>query len=103
MSGKIFDWDKAVEIIRDRKIINCSAGLLEDWGNTADNIFKDGKPLLDTWAYLGSYWATPGIEWEERGETIMVKCFKETESSTFEKPWPQRCLDSLGIEQDVDS
>lgn len=60
---RIFDWDKAAQMIRDRDAEDASAGLSEDWGATGGPIWTAGKPVSseDTYVYLASTWATPSI------------------------------------------
>ena len=57
----VFDWNKAVEIIKDRNLQNCAAGLDGDFGYTAGIILSDGKPYTDDYTYLASTWAKPQL------------------------------------------
>ena len=66
---KIFDWNKAAELIREHKPQEASAGLIEDWGYTGGVIFEDGEAVTDRYTYLQSIWATPylvmdGVKYE---------------------------------------
>jgi len=71
---KVFDWDKAVDLLIEHKAQTAVAGLQSDLEWTAGTIFKDGKPLLepgdlDGLPYLASIWAIPvlvvdGTEYE---------------------------------------
>lgn len=71
---KVFDWDKAVDLLIEHKAKTAVAGLQCDLEWTAGMIFKDGKPLLkpgdlDGPPYLASIWAIPvlivdGTEYE---------------------------------------
>jgi len=67
---RVFDWNKAAEIIRNQQARHAGAGLSGDWGLTGGDIFRDGKPVPkeDTYVYLSSNWATPELEVD--GETI---------------------------------
>ena len=61
---KVFDWDKAVDLLIEHKAQTAWAGLQHDLEWTAGTIFKDGKPLLepgdlDGPPYLASIWAIP--------------------------------------------
>lgn len=56
---KVFDWDRAAQLIKDRKPKEAIAGLSEDWFWTARTIFFDGKPVIHGGTYLASTWATP--------------------------------------------
>lgn len=90
---KVFDWDKAAQLILERKPSVVSAGLAGDWEYTGDEIYRDGKPLSqeETYTFLASTWATPEIDID--GE--VSDCFKmqsETpgwDSDTF---WPETAL-----------
>lgn len=71
---KVFDWNKAVDLLIDHQAQTAVAGLRHDLEWTAGTIFKDGKPLLepgnvDGVTYLASIWAIPvlivdGTEYE---------------------------------------
>lgn len=58
---KVFDWDRALEIFKERGIKYASAGLMEDLACTTGEILRDGKLITDSYTYLGSTWATPVI------------------------------------------
>lgn len=57
----VFDWDKAVSIIKERNLKNCGAGLKSDFEWTAGMILVDGKPYTEDYTYLASTWATPQL------------------------------------------
>jgi hypothetical protein len=67
---KVFDWDKAVDIILSRNPQHADAGLVEDWSWTAGSIYEYGKPVSkeDYYAHLCSTWATPVLRIDD--ETI---------------------------------
>lgn len=68
----VFDWNKAAEIIKDRKPKVASAGLCGDWEYTGGIIYEDGKIVTDSYTYLASTWAIPELDVD--GETI--SCYK---------------------------
>lgn len=93
--GKVFDWDKAAQIIKERKPESADAGLMEDWFWTADCIYENGKPLTEgSSAWLASFWATPVLK--INSEIIM--CYK-TDSEAPEwsacTNWPESALQIL--------
>ena len=95
---KVFDWDEAARLIKAAKPKKASAGLAEDWGWTGGLIFSKGRPVLDSYTYLASIWATPVLEMD--GE--IISCFKlEPELSEHQKKWdsktkwPKSALDIL--------
>ena len=97
---KIFDWDKAAEIIRDRKPILAIAGLKEDMEWTSGAIYQDGEPIYDYYTYLASTWATPilQIQAEENAELEDIPCYRmasEVPHWNAETKWPQSALDIL--------
>lgn len=93
---KVFDWDKAAQIIKDRGCKNASAGLRGDWEYTGGDILEDGAIPNYHYTYLASTWATPELEVD--GE--IIDCYKmqsETEgwdSGTF---WPESARKILGL------
>lgn len=86
----VFDWNRAAEIIKERKVKNASAGLSGDWSYTGGRILENGSPVSreDTCVYLASTWAVPELEID--GDVF--PCYKmqsETpnwDSSTY---WPE--------------
>lgn len=57
----VFDWDKAAELIRERRPKRAEAGLSGDWEYTGGVIYEDGLPVRDDYTYLASTWATPEL------------------------------------------
>ena len=88
---KVFDWDEAARIIKNRNINTVSAGLMEDWDYTSGLILVEGViPEKDkTYTYLSSNWATPVLSFDD--ETF-IDCYKmqsevpDWNSDTF---WPE--------------
>jgi len=100
---KVFDWDKAANIIKDKIKIydgawNCSAGLEhEEW--TEDDIMIDGEPYLKSKAYLasdyGAFWATP-ILILSYGKIIECWAYsKDKPEWNTRTVWPKSALDIL--------
>jgi hypothetical protein len=96
---KVFDWHKAAQILRDERPNYAYAGLAEDWNNTSGLIFRDGKVVLedDTYTYLASAWATPGILLP--GESGVIPCYllpsENDQNWDSETYWPQSALNIL--------
>lgn len=94
---KVFDWDKAAQLIKEKNAKHAAAGLSQDWEWTGGDILRDGKPVAreETYTYLASTWATPQLEID--GEVI--SCFRmESEvpgwdSGTY---WPDSALAIIG-------
>lgn len=82
-NGKVFDWDKAAKIIRERKPEVVEAGLQEDWGNTAGEIFEDGE-IVENYTYLFSMWATPILRLNRSEE---IQCFVECTDEANPNKW----------------
>jgi hypothetical protein len=98
----VFDWNKAARIIRERNIQSASAGLSGDWFYTGGQILENGKPVPadETYTYLASTWATPGLEID--GDIIdcfIMKCDVPQEwlnNWDYEKVyWPESALKIL--------
>jgi hypothetical protein len=86
---RVFDWDRAAALIRERQPNVAAAGLREDWGWTGGDIYRDAKPVERevTYIYLASTWATPALELD--GE--MQDCWQMAsdvpwDANTF---WPE--------------
>jgi len=69
---KVFDWDRAARLIRERGAQEASAGLSGDWEWTGGEILTDGKPNHEAYTYLASTWATPMLEIDGH----RVECFR---------------------------
>jgi len=100
---KVFDWDKAAKIIKERDVINASAGLIEDLGSTVGNILVDGRIPEKDYTFLSSTWATPVLILG-RNNDVFIHCYimeSETEwnSSIF---WPKSARKILIGEDDED-
>lgn len=90
----VFDWDKAAQLIRESGTSYAAAGLRDDWEYTGDTIFADGKPYMDSDAYLSSTWAAPEIE--INGDVI--ECYRmesETPRWDSDTKWPDSALKIL--------
>jgi hypothetical protein len=92
----VFDWDKAAELIRERKPSIASAGLDGDWELTGGEIYANGRPIEDSYTYLASTWATPllVIDGEE------IECFRmksQTPDWGSDTKWPPSALSILGV------
>jgi len=84
----IFDWDKAAELIRERKPETASAGLSGDWGGTGGEIYRSGEIVDDEYTYLGSTWATPLL----RMDGDEIECYRmqsETPDWDESTKWPE--------------
>jgi len=94
---KVFDWDKAAELILRSECRNAGAGLSGDWEWTGGAIFKDGRvvPQDDTYTFLASTWATPEIELDGRIEScyrMASECPSEWGEEYSNVYWPESAL-----------
>lgn len=88
---KVFDWDKAAQIIRDTRPTRAVAGLRGDWNCTAGTIYEDGKPVKNEYTFLESTWATPELKVDDK----YVECFKmasEAPDWDCHTKWPPSAL-----------
>ena len=88
---KIFDWDKAAKLIKERKPEYASAGLDEDWEWTGGVIYENNEPVTDAYTYLSSTWATPKLCID--GD--FIDCYKmehEVPGWNAETKWPESAL-----------
>lgn len=94
---KVFDWNKAAQIIKDRNVYSAAAGLDEDWGCTGGSIWYDGKPVAEnnTYTFLASSWATPVLVLYSEEDAEYIECWKyavETPEWTAKTYWPESAL-----------
>lgn len=88
---KVFDWDTAARIIRDRKPLLASAGLAEDFEWTGGCIYASGKIVTGSYTYLASTWATPTLYLDFADSEDEIPCFKmqsELTEWSAETKWP---------------
>lgn len=84
----VFDWDKAAEIIRERKPKYACAGLRSDWEYTGGKIYEDGKIVTNEYTFLSSCWAVPELSID--GE--IIPCYKmqhEVPKWDADTKWPK--------------
>ena len=85
----VFDWEKAAEIIRDRKPQFAVAGLYGDYAYTSGVIWQNGKIATAEFTYLASKYAKPMLilDYEEA-----IECYKmESETPGWDAytRWPE--------------
>ncbi len=91
---RVFDWNKAAKLIKERGAKSASAGLAGDWEYTGGSIFQDGKPDFSEYTYLASTWATPELEID--GETIDCWIYqKDSPNWDSDTKWPEESLKIL--------
>lgn len=92
---KVFDWDKAVDLIIEHGIKNASAGLHLDLEWTAGRILEDGKAVKDDSCYLASTWATPVLIDLDNYEEI--PCFIMESETEYDEDtiWPKSAKEKL--------
>ena len=90
---KVFDWDKAARIIKERGAKDASAGLFEDWEWTGGTILEDGKPVYEEYMYLASTWATPTLMID--GESFQCFVMKHETDWDAKTRWPESALKIL--------
>ena len=94
---KVFDWDKAAKIIKERKPETASAGLAEDWFWTGGTIYENGKPVKNEYTFLASRWATPVLILD--GEEIDCYQPKGYHGWNEDTKWPESALKILEFEE----
>jgi hypothetical protein len=88
---KVFDWDKAATIIKERHPKQAVAGLEELMEWTAGVIWEDGHIVVDSYTYLASTWATPVLVLD--GDEI-IPCYLMTSKTTYtsKTKWPESAV-----------
>lgn len=90
---KVFDWDKAARIIREKKPKEAAAGLGGDWEWTGGTIYENGNPIMNDYTYLASTWAVPELEVD--GETIECWVWENDTKWDADTKWPKSALEIL--------
>lgn len=75
------DWKKLEAFIAERKPVEVSAGILNDWFWTGATVYEKGEWQDKSRAWVTSDWATPGFKATmENGDVIeVVASVEETE------------------------
>ena len=97
----VFDWDKAARRIAEAQPKNASAGLRDDWEYTGGEIYRDGKPIKETFTYLASTWATPELEMDGTVEPC-YRMQSETPGWDSDTIWPESALKILEAHKVID-
>lgn len=92
---KVFDWNKAVTLIKEHNATKAVAGLAEDWFWTAGLILEDGYPVVKCDPYLASQWATPVIVLDEDEFGIECWCWMSESNWNEKTVWPQEAIERL--------
>lgn len=86
---RVFDWDEAARLIRERQPETASAGLESDWEWTGGEIYSREDGInTDSYTYLSSNWATPQLDLD--GE--IIDCWKyerDTPGWDAGTKWPE--------------
>lgn len=90
---KVFDWDKAVDLILERGFKDAFAGLQLDLEWTMGQILEDGKPVMDSYCYLASNWAVPVLV--AGGEEIPCYVMESKTKWDAKTIWPKSALNKL--------
>ena len=94
---KVFDWDKAAQIIKEKNPEYAEAGLFEDLEYTCGLIYKNEKPVYDSYTYLASTWATPVLICDDE----IMECWIMESQTKYKKntKWSESSLKILRGEQ----
>lgn len=89
---RVFDWLKAVELIKEYNAKDAIAGLSTDMFWTSGTILADGKIVTDSYTYLSSDWATPVIVIDD----VEYDCWKyqhEVQNWNSYTKWPPEAVE----------
>lgn len=92
-SMRVFDWDKAAQLIKERQPKEAGAGLSGDWEWTGGCIYRNGEPVTEEYTYLASTWAVPELNLD--GE--LIDCWQYETDTKFNEhtKWPKSALKIL--------
>ena len=95
--GKVFDWDKAAKIIKERKLETASAGMAEDWFWTGTTIYKNSRPIKNNYTCLASNWATPVLRFNDEE----IVCYQPRGYHGWDEDtrWPKSALKILNSKE----
>lgn len=91
----VFDWDEAARIIKTRQNETADAGLKSDYEWTAGTIFRNGKPVKNSYTYLASTWAVPMLIFNFGTEDMEeIPCYKMKHETKYDAhtKWPESAL-----------
>lgn len=89
---RVFDWDKAAQLIRERGAKEAVAGLSSDLEWTAGPILDNGKPVTDSYTYLASNWATPVLIIDDGEEVDCWRHIGDSPGWDSGTKWPESAL-----------
>ena len=91
---KVFDWDKAARLIKERKPGYAYVFLAMDREWTGGCIYEDGEPFYNAYTYLASTWAIPKIDMDG----VEIPCYRmqhEVPDWNSGTKWPESALKIL--------
>ena len=92
--SKVFDWDKAAQLIKESGCHVAEAGLRGDWEWTGGIIYEDGIVTND-YTYLASTWATPIIVLDDYDEIECYKMKHEVPGWDADTKWPKSAMEII--------
>lgn len=106
---KFLDWEKAEKLCKENPTATIMAGLREDWNNTSEIIWQNGKWINEdnvSWngsLYALSRWATPIIDVDGKE----IECFMgeddcPTENQLASRPSWWGHGEAIALEEDED-
>lgn len=95
--ARVFDWNKAVDLIKEHGIKNASAGLESDLEWTGGTILENGEPKSSEFCYLFSVWATPILIDDDTGKEYDCYIYADEEHNPNKwnehTIWPKEVLE----------
>lgn len=96
--AKVLDWKSAAMQILLKEVeapVEVYAGLEADWHSTADCIYRNGEPVLDSHAFVASEWDTPVIQIGDGKKIRCAKTIPYWTRSAATTIWPKYALKVL--------
>lgn len=87
---RVFDWDKAARILKERSPTTAEAGLSGDLEWTGGTIWEGCKPTTESYTFLASCWATPILIIDD--EEIECWTYMEGTGWDADTKWPESAL-----------
>ena len=91
----VFNFSKAVQIIKTNKIHNASFGLDGDWKDSNDICLKNGQAVTDHDAYLNSTWAIPTLIDNDTGKEYPCYTVEDKDTFVTRLNWNEEEIDKL--------
>lgn len=90
---RVFDWNKAAQILKERNPEVAEAGLSDDLEWTSGIIWYNHEPIMDDYTFLASCWAVPVLIIDD----VEIECWVYMDDVIWnaDTKWPDSAIEVI--------